>query len=178
MLFFAVVGLLFGFSRGGSFSNINKNIPKELQLPVLAFATEFLASRFYYIPEWIQLNIVYMLLFWFVACNIRKGAWVVWFGCGTLMNYLVISVNGFRMPVSTSLLKNIANQNTIDALVNGEIYAYVLADSSTKLLFLGDIIAIPLLGELVGFASLGDLVIGIGIGILAYRMVNPIMNND
>lgn len=165
LLFFVVFGLLLGYAKGGSLSHIDKNVPEALHLPVLAFLAELLAIQTDVLPEWFQLNLVYFLLFWFILRNRKAGAWPLFFGLGTLMNYGVIAANGYRMPVVP-----VAGSAPFAA---GEIFGYVLADESTRLLFLGDVIAVPVLGEFVGLASIGDLVLGLGVGLLAYRLTRP-----
>jgi hypothetical protein len=172
MLIFVVIGLLLGFARGGNLSHTEKELPEGIILPVLAFVAEFLAVRSLFFPEWVQLNLVYFLLFWFVFRNRDRGAWPLWFGFGTLLNYIVIAANGYRMPVLPSLMAGLPD-HVVDSLINGEIFGYMLADSGTRLVFLGDVIAVPFLGEFVGFASVGDFFLGIGVGLLAYRLTRP-----
>ena len=172
MFLFVLIGLLLGFARGGRLDHIDRELPEGLLLPVLAFVAEFLAVRSGFFPAWIQLNLVYFLLFWFVWRNRRRGAWPLWFGAGTLLNYLVIAANGYRMPVAPNLLAGLP-EPTAAALAAGEIFGYTLADASTRLVFLGDVVSVPFLGEFVGFASLGDFFLGVGAGLLAYRLTKP-----
>ncbi|MGI6728131.1 MAG: DUF5317 family protein [Anaerovoracaceae bacterium] len=171
LLLFVIVGLILGLIRGGSLKNINNNFPEKLLLPILALLIEFLFSLDPVYPEWMVVPIEYMLLFWFVACNLKKAAWSIWFGIGTLLNFLVISMNDFRMPVSASLLNNNKYLNISTALSNGEIFGYTIADTNTHLTFLGDIMAFSPFGKLIGFASVGDIFLGIGTAFLAYHMV-------
>jgi hypothetical protein len=151
----------------------NKNIlPEKLYLPVLAFAVEIVFSRAFF-PEWFVFSIEYGLLFWFVLSNVRgNGTWPYLIGLGTLLNFAVISANGFRMPVWSSFFGESGKGELIDALHRGEVFGYTLVEESTHLPFLADVIGFSFYGGIVGFASLGDLFLLVGVGIILYRIMS------
>lgn len=144
--------------------------PEKIVLPFIAFGLEAVFSRAQILPEWAVIPFFYALLFWFVATNLKQGAWAYLFGAGTLMNFVVISANGFQMPVSAFLFSEDAYRPVYDALVNHEIFGYVLEDAKTRIIVLGDIIAVAPFHKLLGFASIGDLFLLAGVVILAIRI--------
>lgn len=173
LLIFLFFGLMAGLIRGGKIAYINKNMPEGLWLPILAYTAEILASLDSLFPGWFLILLEYGMLFWFTGQNRGSGVWPSLFFAGTMMNFLVIFHNGFRMPVSAYIMSIIGNDTVAAALNNHEIFGYTLADETTKLIFLSDIIAVPLIGGSIGFASIGDIVLGIGAAILIYKMTLP-----
>lgn len=150
--------------------------PEKPALPFLAFALEAIFSRITVIPPFIVIPLVYFLLFWFIACNLRQGIWVFVFGIGTLLNFAVIAANGLRMPVSEALFRDNSWQDVYLSLLNGEIFGYEAAGAQTKLGFLGDIFALAPGGELLGFASVGDLFLLLGVLLLGAKMLRAAWN--
>ncbi|MBA4348053.1 MAG: hypothetical protein C0413_04295 [Clostridiales bacterium] len=55
-------------------------------------------------------------------------------------------------------------------MAEGQIYAYCLADKTTRLPLLGDVIRFGSAGNPLGFASIGDILLCIGVGILFWQM--------
>ncbi|HZK01726.1 MAG TPA: DUF5317 family protein [Anaerovoracaceae bacterium] len=145
-------------------------MPDRLYLPILAFAAEFIFSKGPF-PEWVVIPFVYILVFWFVISNLKgRGSWPYFIGVGTLLNFIVISLNDFKMPVWPSLLKGGGKVEILGTIVNGEFFGYVPVGPSTKLAFLADVIGISFQGELIGLASFGDILLLIGAIILVCRM--------
>lgn len=149
---------------------LQRRFPEKLYLPVLAFAVEVVFSRLL-LPPSMMFLIEYVLILAFVFFNIKlKSLWPYWMGAGALANFTVIAANGFRMPVSPSVFSPQVDQVFFEALLNGEIYGYTLANAGTTLPFLGDIIGISPFGKLMGFASVGDVFLLIGAIVALYRM--------
>ena len=115
----------------------------------------------------------YGLLFIFVAANLRRGVWSFVFGAGAGMNFAVIALNGGAMPVSAHVLESAAGTRLAAQLASGEIFAYAPVTDSTRLVFLGDVLALEPFGRLLGFASIGDLVLGVGAAMLCFTMLRP-----
>lgn len=82
---------------------------------------------------------------------------VLW---GLLLNTLVILANGGHMPVSPDALKRAGIEGWEELLKNRGDAVHSLLDESTRLPFLGDVIALPPLRKAV---SPGDLFILAGI---------------
>lgn len=86
------------------------------------------------------------------------GIWLV--SLGSLANLIVILANDFRMPIGAA-----SNSRLAQVGFHGQ---YVFMDSSTHLNWLADWIALP--GWLGGIFSPGDVLIGIGLGVVAFAV--------
>jgi hypothetical protein len=85
------------------------------------------------------------------------GVWLV--SLGSAMNLVVISANDFRMPVVAA-----AAGRLVEAGHHGQ---YAVMDSSTRLPWLADWLFPGVLGAVY---SPGDVVIGVGLGVLAFAV--------
>lgn len=85
-----------------------------------------------------------------------RGVWLVAIGAG--LNLIVVLANGARMPVAPSLAGSLVQR--------GHVGQYVLMGSDTHLNWLADWIGAP--GPLGGAYSPGDVVVGLGIAIVAW----------
>lgn len=85
------------------------------------------------------------------------GIWIVSLGSAT--NLAVICANDFRMPIAAA-----ANSRLAQVGHHGQ---YVFMDQSTRLNWLADWIAAPWLG---GIFSPGDVLIGLGLGVVAFAI--------
>jgi hypothetical protein len=100
-----------------------------------------------------------VLLGW-TLWHVRRlpAVWIV--SIGAAMNLVVVLANDFRMPVAPDYAGRLAHLEH-----SGQ---YVLMDSGTRVFWLGDWIAVP--GWVGGVYSPGDMVIAIGIGVVAFLM--------
>jgi hypothetical protein len=84
------------------------------------------------------------------------------FVIGVLLNFLVISFNGGKMPVSITGIKGI-NSTTIE-LPNREFdIKHIAVTPNTKLVYLADIILIPRPYPLPKILSIGDVFLMLGL---------------
>lgn len=98
---------------------------------------------------------------------------------GFALNFLVITANGGVMPTtlhtieSTGRVQNLttplADQTASTATVNPLEYSKAGLVAEPKLLFLGDIIVVPLPGRLASALSVGDLIIALGLVWFCYQ---------
>jgi hypothetical protein len=169
LLGFAALGLLAGLLSGGSLRGLGKYALKGALLPVAAYLMKAAASNLL-VPQTGATAVClvqYSLLFLFILLNHRRPFWPLFTFAGTMMNFLVIVLNGGRMPVAKTLLDG---GERLAQLAQGNVYAYALMDSSTRLAALGDVIRLGTAGQTIGFASIGDVVLCIGVGILFFQM--------
>jgi hypothetical protein len=165
----AALGILFGLIGGGSLRGLGRYALRGALLPVAAYLLKAGAAA-YFAPQTGALAVClvqYSLLFLFLLFNHRRPVWPLFAFAGTLMNFLVIALNGGCMPVAASLL---GRGERLTQLAEGSVYAYCLADQTTRLPFLGDVIRLGSAQAPLGFASIGDLVLCIGVGILFWQM--------
>ncbi len=174
ILYFALASLLVGWVRGGRLRNLEHTPLAGLWLPILAFLLEALIGPLgRWLPGqaalWLLVPAEYLLLGLFLWRN-RALAPTRLLAAGTLCNLLVIGANGWRMPVSARIASMPELSALADRVRSGELTEYVLADGSTRLLWLADVIHLPFVPGM-SFASVGDLLLGAGIFWLIQRIM-------
>jgi hypothetical protein len=166
-------GILLGYACGGRLKGLLHTEIKLLWLPIIAYLMDVGGAQLAkllpgFIPySWMLITAQYILLFTFIVVNLFRFEFCL-FGAGSLMNYLVISFNRFRMPVAENLYLDTQGQMAgyVGALSKNEIYRYTLMTPKTIFPFFGDIIFVPLFG---GFASIGDILLAAGMIIILVR---------
>lgn len=176
LAYVVVLAVVVGYARGGRLRHYEQNPLRLVALPIPAFLIEALYDRLapalgmtasQLLPFAVALE--YALLITFCAFNIRrKPIW--WVSAGTLSNLLVISQNGFRMPISTAARHAPDMADIVRRIDSGALSEYMIADDGARLLFLGDVIHIPFLPG-GGYASVGDFMLGIGIFLLVAQIM-------
>ena len=170
----AVLGIVIGLISGGSLRGIERYALRGALLPVVAYLLKAGAAALL-TPQTGAIAVClaqYSLLFLFLLLNHRRPVWPLFAFAGTLMNFLVISLNGGCMPVSASLLTGAGER--LMQLANGQVYAYCLAGENTRLAFLGDVIRLGPAARPLGYASIGDIVLCVGVGILCWQMTRTV----
>lgn len=115
------------------------------------------------------------LLFLFLNRN-HKGFIIIFIG--VFLNFLVMALNGGRMPVSEEAAA-VLDPMYIQALKDGLYAKHILLTDSTILGFLGDIIPLAPPYPRTQVISIGDVVMNIGAFLfIQYLMLLPIQNND
>jgi hypothetical protein len=174
ILFLAVVlGWVIGILRGGRTSRLANPGFRAVYLPIIAAVIQYTA------PPLVSLSGLSLEKgYWLVVC-LSYGADLIfaivnyrlWWGAlgialGTISNFTVIAVNGWRMPVSPVA----ANLSQITA--PAERLGYFMATPAAKLLFLGDIIPLPI-PLIAGYLSVGDILLSVGVILLVYHRMRP-----
>lgn len=165
LLLSVVLGILAGMLKKGKLSRLVRL--KLLWLSILSFAATAILSLFPQaapVPKALLLCLSYLCVFAFCFANRRFAAGSALFGLGSLCNFTVISANGFRMPVAESALEFYPDM-TAEAVLERSADYFVAVGGQAKLLFLGDIICVPL-PYFGGFISVGDIILAIGMFIL------------
>ena len=170
LLVFALLGLMLGLLTGGSVTGLSHYSLKGVLLPIAALLIKSGAAAVLP-PQQGALAVCliqYALLFAFLLLNHERVLWPLFAFFGSMMNLLVISLNGGCMPVSASLLGESGERLAL--LKENQIYAYTLTDTTTRLPFLGDVIRLGPAGISIGFASVGDIILCIGVALLLFQM--------
>lgn len=124
----------------------------------------------------ILIVISYLGLITFALRNRRlPGMYLILAGIG--LNFLVITLNGGAMPITQQTLESIGRSSRVAAVQTGEVTETSQVvdaskgsiNSTPQLLFLGDVIVVPLPGGLATALSLGDLFISFGISWLVLK---------
>jgi hypothetical protein len=181
MLFEVILlALLLGFVTGGSFKKLMELKVKWLSFLILSavlsvlpkipwFCTTFLKFG---VPVVITIALLrYGFLIAFVLLNIKRYPFTGVILLGGLSNALVTLANGGRMPVAPEVIGTNSSDIAIEMLKNAAILNYKLADSTTLLWPLGDIIRIQI--YYYYFLSIGDILVAIGIFVLILQLMEP-----
>lgn len=173
MLLFSIVCSLFvGWILGGKLSRFEQAKLSWLGLPPLSMLLRFAVGtlpNFVFAP--LLLTFSYLLLFLFLWRNRHLRASALLLCLGSFLNFVVITANGFTMPVARAALDSLSAGGAA-SLLNGEIPMYRLADSATRLPWLGDIFWFPV-PYFQGFASIGDIFLAFGFFLLLLAVMRP-----
>lgn len=173
LLISVVLGILAGAFKKGRLARLGEL--RFVWLPIIAFAAAQLISIFPQAETAIRaapLCVSYLCVLAFTWLNRRYLAGSLITALGSLCNFLVIALNGFRMPVSESALDYYPGM-TAQAVLDTRPDYFIALDGDARLLFLGDVVLVPLPG-IGGFISVGDILLALGVGILIYTcMTRP-----
>jgi hypothetical protein len=156
-------GVLAGLLLGGSVANLERLSLRLGGLVLLALLLQLAA--FSPLGAWAGPTVVvvvhiasYLLLLIFIVANVRRRA-VALAGLGIALNAITILANGGYMPATRRAL-----------VIAGRLYPgqtsnnSQLAGPGTRLLFLGDVFAVPSWLPLHNVFSVGDMLVAVGIG--------------
>jgi len=168
---FIVLSIPVGYLFGGKLRNVKNYTTRALGLPIAAFLLEAAAPflrKLISVPitqwQWMIVIAEYLLLLAFCAVN-RKSwpVWIIFTACA--LNFFVIALYGFQMPVAPFARDIPEMAATIAKIESGEYFRYTIANASDPFWFLGDVIVVPL-KRIGGLASIGDVLLGLGSGAL------------
>lgn len=158
-----VAGIGLGLVLGGSLINWSNLRLRWPWLVVVALVTRVVVAgtdvgsidwfRYVYVASLVA-------LIWWTLWNVDRlsGIWLV--SIGSAANLMVIVSNDFRMPVAVDATSRLAQV--------GHHGQYVVMDSSTRLNWLADWIVVR--GWYGGVFSPGDVLIGLGLGVVAFAI--------
>lgn len=107
-------------------------------------------------------------LFFLFINRDQRGLWLIFIG--VLLNFIVMAINGGRMPVSLDAAA-ILDPMYADALVQGLYGKHTPLTETTKLGFLGDVIPITNPYPRDQVISIGDIIMNIGIFIFIQHLM-------
>lgn len=186
ILYLALLSIPLSFLCGGRLKYMAEKPLRLVFLPLVSFAVELafpLLQKYIELPVskwlWIAVLFEYSLLFLFCLLNWRwKPIRLIALAC--LMNFFVIAWYGFRMPVAP-IAQELAAQmpeawpgmaQRLSRIESGELFEYVLVESGSPFLFLGDALVIPFMHS--GLASIGDLLLVVGVSWLIIEWMRPV----
>lgn len=162
-----ILAILIALFRGGAFTNLADMklkakwvFPTLLVIQLIIFLTQ---SHFDVIGQYS--NYIFLLIYitglLFLWINRHQHGFKLIF-IGVLLNFIVMAVNGGRMPVSAEAA-SILDPFFIEVLQNGLYAKHTLVTESTKLALLGDIIPLSAPYPKEQVISIGDVVMNIGV---------------
>jgi len=166
---FVVISIIVGLLRRGNFKNLSGIPLRKVEFIFISFIIRYLplvlkgslleaAARF----NIVIVSVSYLLLLYALLSNwhIKSMRLIL---LGVFLNFIVIAVNGGKMPVSIPAL-NIVGLDELKPLLFDPSYLYHAAiDPASRLNFLGDIFPLPPPYPRPRVFSIGDLLMGIGI---------------
>ena len=157
LVYFVIGAIPIGYLMGGRLGNCLKAPLKFLWLPFIALMIEAAfgpMTELIPLPPsaWLRFAVCaeYFALFLFTWFN-RKQRGMKLLSLSTLTNFVVISANGFRMPVTPLIHENPHLAHFVERIQSGALPEYVLVDWDAPFWYLGDTIVI-----FGGLASVGD----------------------
>lgn len=146
-------GLVLGLATGGRPSRLTSVGVRWVWLAVVGLALQMVPTTVAGELAVPLLLVSFVGLVVFAVANIRYWGFELIL-LGVLLNFLVIGLNG-GMPVSREALIASDQRDTIDDLRNVDTAKHHLADEDDRLVFLGDVIAVP--SPVEQAISIGDL---------------------
>ncbi|WP_422447597.1 DUF5317 domain-containing protein [Thermoanaerobacterium sp. DL9XJH110] len=166
---FLVISIAVGLIRRGNFRGLAAIPLRKVEFIFLSFIIRylplFLRGRLYELA--VKYNVIiaaaaYAALLYGLASNWHIKAMRP-VALGVFLNFLVIAVNGGKMPVSLKAVET-AGLADLKLLLFDRNYLYHAAvNSATKLKFLGDVIPLPPPYPKPRVFSIGDFIMGLGI---------------
>lgn len=109
------------------------------------------------------LAVVGMLRNWHLGLPVRLAT------LGLLLNFTAIALNGGHMPTNAQAMQQVQGTGKIHELQNAHLYANTrLANGSTRVEFLTDIIPVQLPSGVGNVYSIGDVLISTGVASLVF----------
>jgi hypothetical protein len=167
-----VIGLIVGFIRAGWRNGLAALSQIRIKggwiFPLLLgiqFLLYFLHGKISIIEKYngYMFMIVYVAGLYMLWLNRKeKGFW--WIFAGVALNFIVMLVNGGKMPVSVEATASVLDPSYAQILIDGTaVSKHAALDNSTLLPFLGDIIPITTPYPRSQVISIGDVVMNFGI---------------
>jgi hypothetical protein len=167
-----VIGLIVGFIRAGWRNGLAALSQIRIKggwiFPLLLgiqFLLYFLHGKISIIEKYngYMFMIVYVAGLYMLWLNRKeKGFW--WIFAGVALNFIVMLVNGGKMPVSVEATASVVDPAYAQMLINGTAFSkHIALNDSTILPFLGDIIPLTSPYPRSQVISVGDVVMNFGI---------------
>ena len=146
-----VLGVAVGYLRGGRLSQLSELKPRYAPLALVGLLLQLVNPP----GSWplVLLITSFVLLTTFTLANIRIAGFAAILA-GVVMNFAVIAING-GMPVAREAIIASGQEGTLAPLLEHRGAKHHLAGPDDRLLFLGDVIAIP--APVRQVISIGDL---------------------
>lgn len=161
--------LIIGLLRGGKFSNMKDAEIRKWYFIVASFFVEFTAvflteKGYHMVGNYIFFIhlLSYSLLFIGISFNLNSLSFKLIL-LGTLLNFIVIMLNGGQMPVSEAGMLKAGLGEDLKALLQGDIVTHTIITKNTILHFLGDIFVLPKPYPRPKVFSVGDVFMAVGV---------------
>ncbi|MGR3765916.1 DUF5317 domain-containing protein [Rossellomorea sp. NS-SX7] len=170
-----LIAIIIGFIRGGSLKRFADLTFKQGWVFPLLLVFQITVFYFQNKIEWVgqisnlSFMAVYVVGLYFLWANRQHPQFITIF-IGVLLNFIVMAVNGGRMPVSLEAA-SVIDPYYLEATKNALYAKHTLVTESTNLAFLGDIIPLSAPYPREQAISIGDVVMNIGV----YLFIQSVM---
>ena len=178
LAYVVLAAIIVALLRGGKLTHVAQAPLRCLWLPIAAFGLEAAIGPLVRLlpwppKKWLWLVVLsgYLLLGAFLFFN-RHFRSTSLLAVGTALNFLVISLNNWQMPVSAQILEIPAMAPVLEKMTVGTLVEYAVASDTTRLLWLGDVIRVDFIPGMT-FGSVGDFVLAAGIFWLVQEVMRP-----
>ncbi|MEA5011778.1 MAG: DUF5317 domain-containing protein [Angelakisella sp.] len=176
LAYVVIMAVAVALLRGGSLKKLGMAPIYWLWLPIAAFALEAaIGPMVLYIPvhysTWLWMSVLgsYLLLGTFLVRN-RHLKSMKLLMIGTVLSFIVISANQWKMPVSTRIYDMPALAPVLEKITTGTLVEYTVATDATRFLWLGDVIPVDFIPGM-SFGSIGDMFLAVGIFWLVLELI-------
>lgn len=162
-----VLAVIVGYARGGRLRRLERIELRAEGLMMGALLVQLaipMVAQRLHLPSGLALSLwlaTYALLLLALWMNRDRIALVI-AGAGVFLNALVIALNG-GMPVLANALRFISPGEKVGSSAFAGDPLHHLAAAGTRLVWLGDVIPVPLPSLLGGVMSVGDVLLMIGV---------------
>jgi hypothetical protein len=177
-----LLSLLVGFFRGGSLKGIAYMkikggwlFPLLLGIEICIFLLQNKVSFIASLSNSLFM-LVYIVALVFLWINRHNQGFLLIF-IGVLLNFIVMALNGGRMPVSVEAARFLGREY-IELLQTGLYAKHMAINESTLLPFLGDIISLSAPYPREQVISIGDVVMNVGAFIFIQHLMLDYNNED
>jgi hypothetical protein len=174
-----IIALLIALIRGGKITNLSEIKFKMGWVFPLLFIFQIIIFSLQNDIDWLGAysNLLFILVYiiglTFLWLNRHLSGFLI-IGIGVGLNFIVMAINGGRMPVSPEAALAL-DPFFIDALKNSLYAKHDLINESTHLAFLGDIIPLSSPYPKEQVISIGDIIMNIGVFIF---IQNALVRNN
>lgn len=164
-----VIGLIISLMLGGNFQGLLSLSLRHPWIILISFSIQFISI--FFVPDQLLGAVIISTIGLLIFCILNiKVAGFNYMVIGIFLNFIVMIVNGGRMPVDVEAAK-ILSPEDIPALLAGEYGKHVALSENTHLNFLGDIFFLQYPYPRPIIISLGDIIFSLGVILFLYAVM-------
>lgn len=163
-----ILGVIIGIVRNGSMRNISMLKIRGWYLIILALLLQMFTMFFSNISivktygNYFYVTLAVLIILTLIINLDKKAVWIILIGA--LLNFLIILMNGFKMPISFQGLELAGLETMIDGIKSGSITNYMSLDEvSNWTKYFGKYITIPKPYPFAKVISIGDIFMSLGV---------------
>ena len=163
-----ILGVIIGIVRNGNMRNISMLKIRGWYLIILALLLQMFTIFFSNISivktygNYFYVTLAVLIILTLIINLDKKAVWIILIGA--LLNFVIILMNGFKMPISFQGLELAGLETMIDDIKSGSITNYMSLDEvSNWTKYFGKYITIPKPYPFAKVISIGDIFMSLGV---------------